>query len=60
MRSRVGGREGIVLAKAVKIVTFGIHYFQKKKNQKKKKKKQKKTPTLEQSTGEIWRIQSDQ
>ena len=29
MRSWVGGRKGVVLAKAVKIVTFGIHYSQK-------------------------------
>ena len=29
MRSWVGGGEGVVLAKAVKIVTFGIHYSQK-------------------------------
>ena len=43
MRSWVGGRKGVVLAKAVKIVTFGIHYSQKKK---------KKIPTLEESTKE--------
>ena len=30
MRSWVGREEGVVLAKAVKIVTFGIHYSQKK------------------------------
>ena len=29
MRSWVGGGDGVVLAKAVKIVTFGIHYSQK-------------------------------
>ena len=28
MRSWVGGGEGFVFAKAVKIVTFGIHYSQ--------------------------------
>ena len=32
MRSWVGGGEGFVLAKAVKIVTFGIHYSQKEKS----------------------------
>ena len=31
MRSWVGGGEGFVFAKAVKIVTFGIHYSQKTK-----------------------------
>ena len=39
MRSRVGGREGVVLAKAVKIVTFGIHYSQKTKPKQNKTKK---------------------
>ena len=38
MRSWVGREEEVVLAKAVKIVTFVIHYSKKKKRKKKNKK----------------------
>ena len=46
----VGGRERVVLAKAVKIVTFGIHYSQKEKSLHWSKAWKR----------EIWWVQSDQ
>ena len=49
MRSWVGGGDGVVLAKAVKIVTFGIHYSQKKTLHWSKARKR-----------EIWRVRNDQ